>query len=95
MRRLIDRLRHPGETADMRAYRRWRDTTGRGEPYRIPSTVREGEPWPQMARSQRTVETVSWGHERLSEEQPRPDISMIIGARIISIERRRQAEEED
>lgn len=35
IRRLVDRWRHPGETPTMRAYRRWRDGTGRGEPYRL------------------------------------------------------------
>jgi hypothetical protein len=46
LRRLLDRVRHPGESDPMRQYRRWRDATGRGPYVR---EVREGGPWPTMA----------------------------------------------
>lgn len=47
--RALDRLRHPGESRTMREYRRWRDTTGRGNTIE-PSRVRDIGPWPAMAR---------------------------------------------
>lgn len=54
IRRIVDRWRHPGETARMRDYRRYRDTTGR-DPYTLSSArnVREGGPW--MAHPTATI----------------------------------------